>query len=81
MDSGSHRARREGVSLTLTPAELEALTGKVRPHAQAKVLDALEIDYKRRPNGTLVVQAQGMPHEPRQRPRREPIFEHIRSRA
>lgn len=67
--------------MILTPSELETLTGKVRPHAQAKVLDALEIPYKRRPNGTLVVQAQGMPHEEQRGPRREPVFEHIRSRA
>lgn len=39
----------------LTDKELVELTGKVRPKAQARVLDFMNIPYKPRPDGTLVV--------------------------
>lgn len=41
--------------MILTKAELAELTGKVRLSAQARVLDALGIPYRRRPDGTIVV--------------------------
>jgi hypothetical protein len=41
--------------MTLTPADLEALTGKRRPAAQRAVLSALGIAHKVRPDGTLAV--------------------------
>ena len=41
--------------MILTPDELVDLTGKRRPHAQARVLDALHIPFKRRPDNTLIV--------------------------
>jgi hypothetical protein len=39
----------------LTEAEIVALTDKVRHAAQARVLDAICIRYKPRPNGSLIV--------------------------
>jgi hypothetical protein len=39
------------VTIALSRAELASLTGKVRPSAQARVLDGLRIPYKRRPDG------------------------------
>ncbi len=39
----------------LLPAELEALTGKVRPSAQARELERRGVPFLRRSNGTLVV--------------------------
>jgi hypothetical protein len=39
------------VSIALSRAELASLTGKVRPTAQARVLEALRIPYKRRADG------------------------------
>lgn len=38
-----------------SPEKLVALTGKKRYRAQARVLDALGIPYKARPDGSLVV--------------------------
>ena len=43
------------MTLTLTPAELIELTGKQRAPAQARVLQALGVAYRRRPDGSLVV--------------------------
>ncbi|HJT63127.1 MAG TPA: DUF4224 domain-containing protein [Burkholderiales bacterium] len=43
------------MSVCLSPVELTALTGKVRPHAQARVLDALVIPYRKRPDNSLIV--------------------------
>ena len=39
----------------LLPAELAALTGKVRPSAQARELAQIGIRYTRRSDGTIVV--------------------------
>lgn len=41
--------------MILTPAELETLTRKKRPGWQRRVLDAMHIPSKPRPDGTLVV--------------------------
>lgn len=41
--------------LTLSTDELRGLTGKRRSDAQARVLDALGIQYAARPDGSLVV--------------------------
>lgn len=41
--------------LTLTPEELKQLTGRVQFNAQARVLRALGIEHKRRPDGSIVV--------------------------
>ena len=43
------------MSIFLTTDELKELTGKVRPAAQRKVLNAMGIDSKKRPDGKLVV--------------------------
>lgn len=57
----------------LTDSDLQALTGKVRYSAQARVLDALRVPYRRRPDGSLVVlrvhveSAQNAAPEPRLR--------------
>lgn len=69
------------MSLTLSPEELLELTGKVRPHAQARVLDALGIAFQTRPDGTLVVYRDNLPVARRAAIRRQPVFDHIRSRA
>lgn len=42
-------------SLLLTAAEIRDLTQRQRPSAQARVLDALKLSYRKRPDGTLVV--------------------------
>ena len=41
--------------MTLSPDDIEALTGKRRPAAQRAVLSSLGIAYKVRPDGTLAV--------------------------
>lgn len=41
--------------MRLSDDQVEDLTRKKRPSAQAKVLDAMQIRYRRRPNGTIVV--------------------------
>jgi hypothetical protein len=41
--------------ITLSASEIEQYTGKRRPTAQSKVLDALGVPHKRRPDGSLVV--------------------------
>jgi hypothetical protein len=41
--------------LNLTPEQLEAYTGKSRPKAQARVLEAIGVPYRRRPDGSLIV--------------------------
>lgn len=41
--------------MILTPAELVFITKRERPKAQAKVLDALGVPYRPRPDGSLVV--------------------------
>ena len=43
------------MSLILTPAELDVLTGRIRYSAQAKQLRALGYDYRKRTDGSLVV--------------------------
>ena len=39
----------------LSGKELEKLTGKVKPSAQKRVLRHAGIDYRERPDGTLIV--------------------------
>jgi len=41
--------------LTLSPAELRAITGKRRSDAQARVLEHMGVRYSTRPDGTLAV--------------------------
>lgn len=41
--------------LVLSPQELIEVTGKKRPDAQARELDAMRIPYKPRRNGSLCV--------------------------
>ncbi len=41
--------------ICLTPAEIQEVTGKQRPHAQAKVLLALGIPFRIRPDNSLLV--------------------------
>jgi hypothetical protein len=41
--------------MILTDAEIAAITERERPKAQAKVLDALGVPYRPRPDGSLVV--------------------------
>lgn len=41
--------------LTLTPEELAEVTGKQRRPSQAKVLQAMAIPYRVRPDGSLLV--------------------------
>jgi hypothetical protein len=48
----------------LAPAEISELTGKVRLSAQVRVLDALGIPYRRRPDGTIVVFRESVSHAP-----------------
>lgn len=43
------------MTLTLTPDELIELTGKQRRSAQLKVLQALAIPFRVRPDGSLLV--------------------------
>lgn len=43
------------MTLTLSQSELEELTGKQRRSAQIRVLDALGIRFKVRPDGSLLV--------------------------
>jgi hypothetical protein len=43
------------LSLCLSADDLHDLTGKERPTAQARVLQAMGIPYRARPDGTLVV--------------------------
>lgn len=43
------------MSICLTSDELSELTGRVRPSAQAKALNAMGIDHMVRPDGSLAV--------------------------
>ncbi len=43
------------MTLFLTPQELEALTGRKIPSAQHRALNAMGIEHKRRPDGSIVV--------------------------
>jgi len=43
------------MSICLNKSELSELTGKVRPSAQARVLNAMGIDHTVRPDGSLAV--------------------------
>lgn len=48
--------------LLLTPEELVALTGKHRSDAQVKVLRAMGIEHRPRPDGTLAVSRAHVEH-------------------
>ena len=41
--------------MRLTDAQLIDITGKVRPSAQARVLQAMGIPFRRRPDGKVVI--------------------------
>lgn len=43
------------MTLCLSPDELRDLTGKTRPAAQERVLASMEIPFRKRPDGSLVV--------------------------
>lgn len=43
------------MSLCLSPSELKEVTRKVKPSAQAKVLNHMGIKHAQRPDGTIVV--------------------------
>ena len=45
----------EGGGMILTPSQLHALTGRVRPSVQRRTLDHLRIPYRLRPDGSIVV--------------------------
>lgn len=69
---GLEEAQIDGYRLMfLTPTELVALTDKVRPGWQARVLDAMAIPYRKRPDGTLVVLRAHVEYQ-QDRPSREP---------
>lgn len=54
-------------ALILSPDELQEITGKRQPTAVARVLDAIGVPYRRRPNGTIVVfREELIPHAPAQ---------------
>jgi hypothetical protein len=55
--------------MILSPDELEALTGKQRPAAQARELAHLCIPYKRRRDGSIVVLRADIGAERTQEPR------------
>lgn len=47
--------RQQAPAMFLTPQELEALTGKEKPSAQARELDHMGIPYRARRDKTLAV--------------------------
>lgn len=51
--------------MILSAADLIEITERHKPSAQARVLDALGVNYKRRPNGSIVVFTQDL-HAPTQ---------------
>lgn len=55
--------------MILTLAELIELTGKQRAAAQARVLDALAVPYRRRPDGKIIVFRAAINAPPQDRPR------------
>lgn len=69
------------MSVCLSPEELEELTEKKRPSAQARQLHALGIPYKPRDSGTLVVYRHDVPNGLTPKRRFEPCFDHIRRKA
>lgn len=52
--------------MRLTDAQVQDLTSKVRPSAQARVLLAMGIPYRRRPDGSIVVLLSDLQHAPTQ---------------
>ena len=50
------------MKLALTRAEIEELTERRRPAAQARVLRALGIDFRVRPDGSLLVLRENLLH-------------------
>ncbi len=51
----ARQAEGSAVAVTLTAAELRALTGKVRCDAQRRVLERLGLRYAVRPDGSVAV--------------------------
>jgi hypothetical protein len=58
--------------MILAANTLIELTGKVKRPAQARVLSALGIPYRRRPDGTIVVFEHDLPHATTQAQPRTP---------
>jgi len=57
-ETPTHRPHAQGTRvavIVLSEDEIRAITKKVRPSAQKRVLEALGIEYKPRPDGTLIV--------------------------
>jgi hypothetical protein len=52
--------------MILTRDEIVELTGKQRLPAQVRVLDALAVPYRRRPDGTIVIFREAIHHAPPQ---------------
>jgi hypothetical protein len=52
--------------MILSRAEILELTGKQRLSAQVRVLDALGISYRRRPDGSIVIFRDNVAHAPPQ---------------
>jgi hypothetical protein len=49
--------------MILTPADLVLLTGRTRHSAQRRVLDALAVPYRCRPDGSIVVMQEDVRRE------------------
>lgn len=60
--------------MILSIQELIELTGKQRRRAQARVLDALGIPYRLRPDGSLVVFYESLPHAAAQNKQASPAL-------
>ncbi|WP_373369351.1 DUF4224 domain-containing protein [Laribacter hongkongensis] len=54
LDWGGIKQRQDN-KMVLSESDIVSLTGKIRRPAQARVLNALNIPYRRRPNGTIVI--------------------------
>ncbi len=53
------------MSLILDKKELEELTGKIRPSAQARELNAMGIDFRQRRDGSIVVLRSDVSNDPK----------------
>lgn len=63
------------MSLCLDTSELQELTGKVRADAQSRVLNALGIDHRKRPDGSIVVLRSALDSSNRSKAPKGPNFE------
>lgn len=62
------------VSIVLTPAELIELTGRVRPSAQVRELEALGISYRLRTDGRVIVLRETLSHATSRKKQRSPTL-------